>query len=77
MNIYPYILVFLAGFIIGYIVKDLITIEKKVEVSINKQKVRGKGNTLTSDMDVTVDEKKQRKGLFSKLKERKLRNINN
>jgi len=73
MNIYPYILVFLAGFIIGYIVKDLITIEKKVEVSINKQKVRGKGNTLTSDMEVQVDEKKERKKLTDIFKNRKLR----
>ena len=73
MNIYPYILVFLAGFIIGYIVKDLITIEKKIDVSINKQKVRGKGNTLTSDMEVQVDEKKERKKLIDIFKNRKLR----
>ena len=73
MNFYLITAIFLSGFILGYVVKDLITIEKKVEVSINKQKVRGTGNTFSSDVDVTVDEKKERKGLIKWIKERKLR----
>jgi uncharacterized membrane protein YciS (DUF1049 family) len=77
MNFYLITVIFLSGFILGYVVKDLITIEKRVEVSVNKQKVRGSGNIFKSDMDVTVDEKKERKGLIKWIKHRKLRNINN
>ena len=56
------------GFALGYIAKDLLTIEKKVEVNIGKQKVRGKGNKMDTDYDVQVEEKKERRKLFGNKK---------
>ena len=56
------------GFALGYIAKDLLTIEKKVEVNIGKQKVRGKGNNMDTDYDVQVEEKKERRKLFGNKK---------
>ena len=41
MNIWVYIVVFAVGFIAGYIIKDLLTVEKKVEVVVKKQKIKG------------------------------------
>ena len=56
------------GFALGYIAKDLLTIEKKVEVNIGKQKVRGKGNKMDTDYDVQVEEKKERRKWFGNKK---------
>ena len=67
-QIWYYLFALLVGFIIGYITKDLLTIEKKIEVNIKKQKVKGEGNSLDADIDVTVDEKKEKKRLFKKKK---------
>ena len=62
-----YIVVGLVCFLLGYITKDLITIEKKVEITIEKQKVKGKGNILDADLDIKVEEKKKdRWHLFKK-----------
>ena len=54
------------GFALGYIAKDLLTVEKKVEVNIGKVKQKGKGNDLDSDYDINVDEKKERRKWFKK-----------
>ena len=70
---YLYIIVFLAGFIIGYVIKDLLTIERKTEVNVKKQKIKGTGNTLDAVIDVEVQEKKVRKKLTDIFKRRKLR----
>ena len=70
---YLYIIVFLAGFIIGYVIKDLLTIERKTEVNVKKQKIKGTGNTLDAVIDVEVEEKKVRKKLTDIFKRRKLR----
>lgn len=70
-EIWFYVIAVLVGFILGYITKDILTIEKKIDVTIKKQKVKGENNRLEADVSVQVEEKKQRKGLFSKLKERK------
>jgi len=70
---YLYIIVFISGFIIGYILKDLLTVEKKTIVNVKKQKVKGTGNTLDAVIDVEVEEKKERKGLINWFKQRKLR----
>jgi hypothetical protein len=65
-------LLILIGFVLGYIAKDLTTIEKQIKVNIEKQKVKGKGNTLDSDYSVKVDEKKPRRKLFNRLKKSNL-----
>jgi len=65
MNWYVWLII---GFALGYIAKDLLTIEKKVEVNIGKQKVRGKGNNMDTDYDVQVEEKKERRKLFGNKK---------
>ena len=65
MNWYVWLII---GFALGYIAKDLLTIEKKVEVNIGKQKVRGKGNKMDTDYDVQVEEKKERRKLFGNKK---------
>lgn len=69
-EIWFYVIAVLVGFILGYITKDILTIEKKIDVTIKKQKVKGENNRLEADVSVQVEEKKQRKGLFSKLKRR-------
>ena len=69
-EIWFYVIAVLVGFIFGYITKDILTIEKKIDVTIKKQKVKGENNKLDADISVQVEEKKQRKGLFSKLKQR-------
>jgi hypothetical protein len=69
MNWYVWIII---GFAVGYIVKDLITVEKKIDISIGKQKVRGKDNVMDNDYDVNVDQKKQRKRLFKRNKRNNL-----
>ena len=56
----------IVGFIFGYIAKDIMTVEKKVEVTIGKVKQKGKGNDLDSDYDINVDEKKERRKWFKK-----------
>ena len=61
------VIVFLIGFAIGYITKDQLTVEKKVEVHIKKQKVRGENNVLDAVVDVQVDEQ-------VKVKKRRIRN---
>ena len=70
---YLYIIVFASGFIIGYILKDLLTVEKKTVINVKKQKVKGTGNTLDAVIDVEVKEKKVRKKLTDIFKRRKLR----
>lgn len=62
-----HLIVFLIGFAIGYITKDQLTVEKKVEVHIKKQKVRGENNVLDAVVDVQVDEQ-------VKVKKRRIRN---
>jgi uncharacterized membrane protein YciS (DUF1049 family) len=64
---------FLAGFALGYILCDLLTTERKVTVNIKKQKVKGENNTLEAVTDIEVDQKKERKGFFKRLRNRKLR----
>jgi len=70
---YLYIIVFASGFIIGYILKDLLTVEKKTVINVKKQKVKGTGNSLDAVIDVEVEEKKERKKLTDIFKRRKLR----
>jgi len=70
---YLYIIVFASGFIIGYILKDLLTVEKKTVINVKKQKIKGTGNTLDAVIDVEVEEKKVRKKLTDIFKRRKLR----
>ena len=70
---YLYIIVFASGFIIGYILKDLLTVEKKKVINVKKQKVKGTGNSLDAVIDVEVEEKKVRKKLTDIFKRRKLR----
>lgn len=67
------IISFLSGFVIGYITKDLLTIEKQVQVNIKKQKVKGENNVLDAVVDVEVQEEEKNKGLFKWFKNRKLR----
>lgn len=61
-----YIITGLVCFVLGYITKDLLTVEKKIEVNVKKQKVKGRGNKLDSDIDVEVEEKRESKRLFKK-----------
>jgi hypothetical protein len=66
----------LAGFILGYVVKDLLTVEKKTTVNVRKQKVKGEGNVFDAVIDVNVDEKKEPSKLRKWLERRKLRKNN-
>lgn len=64
-----YLIALLVGFIIGYIVKDLLTIEKKVVVNVKKQKIKGEGNQIDTDFDIEIQEaKKERRKLFNRKK---------
>jgi|AntRauMFilla1563_2_1112583.scaffolds.fasta_scaffold20108_1 uncharacterized membrane protein YciS (DUF1049 family) len=66
------IIIFLAGFIIGYIVKDLLTVERKSVIHIKKQKIKGDGNEMEAVVDVAMEEEK-RPGLLTRIfKKRKL-----
>lgn len=67
------LITFLSGFALGWILCDVATIERKVEVNIKKQKIKGEGNTLEAVTDIEVQEKKQDKKLFNWFKRRKLR----
>lgn len=61
-----YLLVFVVGFSVGYFVKDQLTVEKKIEVEVKKQVVKGKGNKLNADFDVNVNEvAKPKRRLFN------------
>ena len=73
MKIELIILIYLLGCLSGYILKDVLTTERKVTVNIKKQKVKGENNTLEAVTDIEVDEVDKRKGLFSNWKGRKLR----
>jgi uncharacterized membrane protein YciS (DUF1049 family) len=73
MKIELIIILFLAGFALGYILCDLLTTERKVTVNVKKQKVKGEGNVFDAVIDVDVDQKKERKSFFKRLKDRKLR----
>lgn len=65
--IWFYLIALLIGFIIGYIVKDLLTIEKKVVVNVKKQKIKGEGNQIDTDFDIEIKEaKKERFKLFKR-----------
>ena len=68
MTWYYIVILMLVAFIGGYITKDMLTVEKKIEVTIKNPKVRGRGNTMTIDADVEVEEKKERRKLFGKRK---------
>ena len=72
MKIELIIIVFLAGFALGYILCDLLTTERKVVVNVKKQKVKGENNVFDAVVDVQIDEKKERKGIVNWLKDRKL-----
>jgi uncharacterized membrane protein YciS (DUF1049 family) len=73
MKIELIIIVFLAGMFIGYILKDLLTTEQKVQINVRKQKIKGDNSSIDAVVDVEVENKKERKGLFNRLKDRKLR----
>lgn len=58
IKILSYLAVALAGGWGGYILKDVLTIEKKIDVTINKPKIKGDGSSIDIDQDVQVDERK-------------------
>lgn len=66
MTWYWIVILCLLSFIAGYIVKDIITEEKKIEITIHKPKVKGRGNTMELDADLIVEEKRERRRLFKK-----------
>jgi len=70
---YLYIIVFLLAYFLGYMTKDLLTIERKTVLNVKKQKVKGRGNSLDAVIDVEIEEKKERKKLTDIFKRRKLR----
>ena len=65
-----YAIALLLGFIIGYVTKDITTIEKKITVNVRKQKIKGEGNQLDSDFDIDINETKERFKLFNRKKKK-------
>jgi len=63
---YFIVILVLVAFIGGYITKDMLTIEKKVEITFNKPKVRGRGTQMIINAEAAVEEKKIRKRFFKK-----------
>ena len=63
---YFIVILVLVAFIGGYITKDMLTIEKKVEITFNKLKVRGRGTQMIINAEAAVEEKKIRKRFFKK-----------
>jgi len=61
-----YIVIALVAYILGYITKDMLTVEKKVEITFHKPKVRGRGTQMIINAEAAVEEKKIRKRLFKK-----------
>lgn len=67
-SLWFYIIAVLVGFIIGYIVKDILTVERKIEVNVKKQKIKGDGSSIDADFDIDIQEKKKR--FFNRKKEK-------
>ena len=66
MTWYWIVILLLISFLLGYITKDLLTIEKKIEITIKDLKVKGRGNTMNLDQQIDVEEQRTKKRWFKK-----------